>query len=156
MKNILIVVGILIVLTASFFIFSSRKDQSSRTDDMQKNQSLSTASEASTDSKYIEYSSGILEKTLGGRRILFFFANWCPTCRPVDKEISQNTDRILEGIVIIRVNYNDDATDKEEEALAKKYGITYQHTFIEIDSGGEEVQSWNGGDLSIILSKITK
>lgn len=107
-------------------------------------------------SKYIEYTDGVLEKNLETNRVLFFFANWCPTCRPVDKEITENTDRIPEGFVIIRVNYNDDATDSKEDALAAKYGVTYQHTFVEIDKSGEVIQSWNGGDLDTLLGKIAR
>jgi len=55
---------------------------------------------------------------------------------------------------LIRVNYNDTETDGEEKALAAKYKVTYQHTFVEINSDGEIVQKWNGGGMSEFLSRI--
>jgi len=83
--------------------------------------------------------------------VYFFYANWCPTCIPVDKEISKNLDKIPEGLKIVRINYNDPDTDDAEEDLAKKYGITYQHTFVYIGSDGEVVKKWNGGGLDKII-----
>ncbi len=35
-----------------------------------------------------------------------------------------------ENVVGFRVNYNDDQTDENEKALAKKLGVAYQHTKI--------------------------
>ena len=46
------------------------------------------------------------------------------------------------------------ATDKEEEDLARKYGITYQHTYVQIDGVGKEVTKWNGGQINELLSNI--
>jgi thiol-disulfide isomerase/thioredoxin len=86
--------------------------------------------------------------------VYFFFANWCSTCIPADKEISENINNIPNGVKIIRVNYNDTDTSDEEEALAQKYGITYQHTFVQVDENGNVISKWNGGGLSNILSKI--
>jgi thioredoxin-related protein len=45
-------------------------------------------------------------------------------------------------------------TDQEEKDLAKKYGITYQHTFVQIDSKGNEITKWNGGKTDELLAKI--
>ena len=38
--------------------------------------------------------------------------------------------------------------------LAKKYGITYQHTFVQIDSQGKEVTKWNGGQTDELAANI--
>ncbi|KXK10180.1 MAG: hypothetical protein UZ22_OP11002000912 [Microgenomates bacterium OLB23] len=56
--------------------------------------------------------------------------------------------------MVIRVNYNDPQTDDEEKALAKQYGVGYQHTFVQIDQQGNEVTKWNGGSLKELLSSI--
>ena len=106
------------------------------------------------DSRYVEYSTGALEKAATNRRVLFFFASWCPTCAPADASFTQNARNIPEDLVLIRVNYNDPDTDQEEKDLAKKYGITYQHTFVQIDSTGKEVTKWNGGKIDELLSNI--
>lgn len=86
--------------------------------------------------------------------VLFFYANWCPTCRPVDAELKQRLTEIPAGIEIYRVNYNDDETDEAEKALAQKYGVTYQHTFVQVDKNGNEITKWNGGGLDNLISKV--
>jgi hypothetical protein len=57
-------------------------------------------------------------------------------------------------VTIIRVNYNDSDTDPAEEALADEYGVTYQHTFVQIDENGNEVAKWNGGEIEELLERI--
>lgn len=107
-----------------------------------------------TGSRYVQYSKSALESASGNRRVLFFYASWCPTCKPADASFTQNVSKIPEDVTLIRVNYNDPETDQEEKDLAKKYGITYQHTFVQIDSTGKEVTKWNGGQIDELLSNI--
>lgn len=107
-----------------------------------------------TGNKYVEYSPEVLDLNKDLRRILYFYANWCPTCRPADVNFKANESRIPEGVVLIRVNYNDSDTDSNEEKLATQYGITYQHTFVEIDEEGNELQKWNGGAIEELLKRI--
>ena len=104
--------------------------------------------------KYVEHSQNALESARSKRRVLFFYANWCPTCRPVDSEIRSRLSDIPEDVVVIRVNYNDNETDQNEEALAEKYGVTYQHTFVIIDENDNEIKKWNGGGLDRIISEL--
>ena len=107
-----------------------------------------------SDSRYIEYSKVAVEKAATNRRVLFFYASWCPTCKPADASFTQNVSKIPEDVTLLRVNYNDPDTDQEEKDLAKKYGITYQHTFVQIDNTGKEVTKWNGGKIDELLSNI--
>lgn len=88
------------------------------------------------------------------RRVLFFFANWCPTCKAADKSLKSNEARIPKDVEIVKVNYNDSETDADEEALANRYGITYQHTFVQIDKDGNEVTKWNGGGFDELINNI--
>jgi len=103
-------------------------------------------------SRYFEYSKSAFESASAKRRVLFFYASWCPTCRPADASFKAGANEIPEDIVVIRVNYNDPETDNAEKELARKYGITYQHTFVQIDSAGNEVTKWNGGQMSELLT----
>lgn len=103
---------------------------------------------------YVEYSKKVLDEASNNRRVLFFFANWCPTCKPTDADLKTNTSKIPQDVTVIRVNYNDTDTDQEEKDLAKKYGITYQHTFVQIDGQGNEVTKWNGGKTDELLANI--
>ncbi len=113
-----------------------------------------TDDKITSDSRYVEYSKAALEKAASNRRVLFFYASWCPTCRPADASFKENTSKIPEDVTLIRVNYNDPETDQEEKELAKKYGITYQHTYVQIDGAGKEISKWNGGKIDELLSNI--
>ena len=95
---------------------------------------------------YEEYAE---DKALGNNKqtILFFHASWCPTCKVAQADILDNQDTIPENLIIFKADY-----DKESE-LKRKYGVTIQHTFVEIDDQGERVQKWSGGGLKTILQK---
>jgi thiol-disulfide isomerase/thioredoxin len=105
-------------------------------------------------SGYVEYSNTAFNNASNNRRVLFFYASWCPTCRPADTSFTKNVSKIPDDVTLIRVNYNDPDTDQEEKDLAKKYGITYQHTFVQIDSTGKEVTKWNGGQIDELLFHV--
>lgn len=122
------------------------------TDNMEKDDKM--AKDTMSDSRYVEYSKASFDKAGNNRRVLYFYASWCPTCKPADADLEANKDRIPNDVTVIRVNYNDPETDQEEKELAKKYGITYQHTFVQIDSQGNEVTKWNGGKTDELIAKI--
>lgn len=103
---------------------------------------------------YVPYTAASLADAAAHKRVLFFYANWCPTCKPADAAFEANKDKIPEGVALIRVNYNDTDTDQEEKDLAKKYQVTYQHTFVQIDSSGKEVTRWNGGQIKELTQNI--
>lgn len=86
--------------------------------------------------------------------VLFFYADWCPTCRPVDIEFKNRMTEFPKNLQVFRINYNDSETTDEFRALAQKYGVNYQHTFVQIDKQGNEITKWNGGGLDNLLSKI--
>lgn len=104
--------------------------------------------------RYAPYTAQLLADSVNDRRVLFFYANWCPTCIPADKSFSEGISQIPEDVTLIRVNYNDTETDQEEKDLAKKYGVTYQHTFVQIDSDGNAVKKWNGGKIEELLNNL--
>jgi len=105
-------------------------------------------------SQYVEYLKTALDNASTSRRVLFFYASWCPTCRQADLNFKENESKIPEDVTIIRVNYNDSETDQEEKDLAKKYGVTYQHTFVQIDGEGKEITKWNGGQINELQTNI--
>ena len=84
-----------------------------------------------------------------GPVILFFFADWCPFCR-ADLEELRSSSAKLDGITVIVVDYD------EESELKKKYGITYQHTYVQIDADGEKLAIWNGGGIGGILENTLR
>lgn len=104
--------------------------------------------------QYIAFEADTLSSTATQRRVLFFYANWCPTCKEANDEFVGDLSELPSNVALIRVNYNDSDTDQAEKDLAKKYAVTYQHTFVQIDADGNEVAKWNGGELDELLSRL--
>jgi len=71
--------------------------------------------------------------------VLFFKASWCPSCVAVDKDIKANLSAIPESLTILEVDY-DTSTE-----LKKKYGVTTQHTLVQVDAQGNLIKKWSGG-----------
>lgn len=104
--------------------------------------------------EYTPYSETAFDQARNKRRVLFFYANWCPTCRPADADFEVNISKFPKDLVLFRVNYNDPDTDADEKALAQKYAVTYQHTYVQVDANGIEIAKWNGGQTDKLLSSI--
>jgi thiol-disulfide isomerase/thioredoxin len=98
---------------------------------------------------YENYSPEKLAYAETGDVVLFFHASWCPSCRAVNKDIENNTDAIPSGVSILKLDY-----DKETE-LKQKYGVTTQHTFVQVDSQGTMIKKWSGGStLDSIIAQL--
>ena len=89
--------------------------------------------------------------------VLYFYANWCPICKrefPVMQEVFNGL--ITEAVVGFRVNYNDNETDADEKALARQFGVAYQHTKVFVKNGQRILKSpegWDNKRYGIELSK---
>lgn len=102
-------------------------------------------------SGYISYADYQAKKDSykGAKVVLFFHAPWCPTCQALDRDVTSNVGNLPAGTVIVKTDY-DSSTD-----LKKKYGVTYQHTLVQIDDNGDKIKKWSGStQLSSILSEI--
>lgn len=71
-----------------------------------------------------------------GDVVLFFSAPWCPTCQASVNSL--NTDGVPEGLAVVDVDF-DTATD-----LRQEYGVTVQHTYVQVDESGQELAKWTG------------
>lgn len=87
---------------------------------------------------YEAYSADKLERAGTGDVILFFHASWCPSCRGLNADIEKNQSAIPSGVSLLKVDY-----DTESE-LKKKYGVTYQHTLVQVDANGTMIKKWSG------------
>lgn len=98
---------------------------------------------------YEAYAPEKLALASNGKVVLFFRASWCPTCRGLDADIRSNLGKIPENVTILDVNY-DTAT-----ALKQKYGVTYQHTLVQVDASGNQITKWSSSPtLAALVSQI--
>ncbi|MBN2353551.1 MAG: redoxin domain-containing protein [Spirochaetales bacterium] len=73
-----------------------------------------------------------------GPTVYFFAASWCPNCRAAMKDIRASYKSLAKGATLVLVNYD------TASALKTRYGVTYQHTFVQIDKAGKPVAVWSG------------
>ena len=130
-------IGLVLVVVGGRYYFSLRETAS------QSDHDLSPGS-----GRYVEYSSEAFAEATDARRVLYFFAPWCSTCRPTDAEFTAQADQIPPNVILFRVNYD------TETKLKQKYNITYQHTFVQVSKNGDEVAKWNGGGMVDLLANL--
>ena len=106
--------------------------------------------EKNTTGKYVDYSPTALAEATknNGKAVLFFWASWCPDCKASNANFLANLDKIPQNVTILKTNYD------TEKALKTKYGVTYQHTFIQVDGAGNQIGRWNGGSIVELISNI--
>ena len=99
---------------------------------------------------YEEYSPAIVEavQKTGNKVVLFFHAPWCPYCKAANTAFVNQESEIPSGVTVLKTDY-----DSNTE-LKKKYGVTYQHTFVQIDAQGNMVTKWNGGDIDSLKKNL--
>jgi len=70
--------------------------------------------------------------------VLFFNAEWCSTCKKARDNIEADLAGIPPDLTIVVVDF-----DTANE-LRQRYGVTVQHTFVQIDADGNELAKWSG------------
>ena len=145
------IIGAVILVVVGGLFFSNQQPKNGQQPKMEKKP---VAMEKTANSRYLVYSKDVYDAASDKRRVLYFYATWCPSCKQANEDFTANPNKIPEDVVVIRTNYNDPDTDQEEKDLAKKYGITYQHTFVQIDSQGKEITKWNGGQTDELVTNI--
>lgn len=87
--------------------------------------------------------------SLNGDIVLDFSATWCPSCRSFKKDVEASLSDIPSNLTIVLVDYD------SNKDLRKKYGVTRQHTFVQIDKQGNQINKWSGGStLESLFSHI--
>ncbi len=143
-------ISIIIIFTISSPIFSGGQKESiiepenSMMMMVQDKQSQDKTSEPFIDYQNFEQAKMIAREA---QTVLFFYASWCPTCRKAREEFI-NRQNEFKNINLILVDY-DNSTN-----LQKKYGVTYQHTFVQINENGDVLAKWNGGDVDDLLTNV--
>lgn len=82
----------------------------------------------------------------GTKVVYFFHASWCPSCRATEQAIGDTG--VPGGLTLVKADYDSD-TD-----LRKQYGVTTQHTFVQVGPDGERLAIWTGSaDGAAILAE---
>jgi len=89
---------------------------------------------ADDSAKYIDYSSAKYAELKGSKPfVLFFHADWCPTCRRMEKDILEDLANYPAGTTFLKTDYD------QETDLKKDYSIRVQSTVVVVDANGEVV-----------------
>jgi len=84
------------------------------------------------------YSPEKLALANNGTVVLFFHADWCPSCRGLENDINDNLGEIPANTHILKLDY-----DTETE-LKQQYGVIRQHTLVIVDANGTELRKLTG------------
>ena len=178
MNNILIwIVGAIVVLGGGFFLIQNstatsaedaatkddgammQEDSVTKKDDaMTKDESAAEKTDDSMMKKddammekgsYETYAPEKLAKANSGNVVLFFRASWCPTCKAVDADIRSHLSSIPGGLTVHDVDYDNSSS------LKQKYGVTYQHTFVQVKADGTLIKKWSGSPtLAALVAQV--
>lgn len=99
-----------------------------------------TTSDAEARSGYVSYADYTANKAAysAGQVVLFFHADWCPTCRKADANLTADPASLPAGLTVVKLDF-DSETD-----LRQQYGVTVQHTFVQIAPDGARLAAWSG------------
>ncbi len=99
---------------------------------------------------YKDYSPALAqsEAAAGNKVVLFFHAPWCPFCKSADSAFKTSLDKIPKGVAVLKTDYDSNLD------LRKKYAVTYQHTFVQIDANGNQITKWTSGDIDMLIKNI--
>lgn len=155
-KQLIVLIGTVIAVLIVWFWYDgeySKKDRFKDVDVVKNEEITAVTAEGNVMMKGGTYESYSPEKISAraakGNVVLYFRANWCPICRGLDADIKKNTDMIPENLTILDVDY-----DNSFE-LKKKYGVTYQHTMVQVDKDGNMIKKWMGSPtLSAFVKEI--
>jgi thioredoxin-related protein len=105
-------------------------------------------------SRYINYTKEEYDKSLLENRVtvLFFTSNWCEACNNQEKmneEVFKGLDK--EGIVGLSIHILDSETTTETDALAKKFDVKKENSFVILDKKGAVAYKYVGEISSDLL-----
>lgn len=135
-STLVIVLGIVTVIGAAMvYVLLQPQQVQTPSSDMSQTETSQSSQETppTITGSYIDYSETTLQAT-EGRRILFFYAPWCPQCQALDADIRASA--VPEGATIFKTDYD------TNQALRQKYGVTIQTTLVEIDENGNEIKKY--------------
>lgn len=98
-------------------------------------------------SVYLQYSKNDYDKALSEKRVilLYFASNWCSECQDQSVINSEVMEQMLfESIVGLNIHILDSETTIESDALAQKFEVTKENSFVILDKNGGVVFKHTG------------
>ncbi len=143
-KRLVIVFAIIVIAALVLFVIFNQKVEQNAAVSVRENQTITDDKDVNTTVQsgvgpYEAYEPQKVSLAETNDVVLFFHASWCPSCRALNSDIEKNLALIPSGKIILKIDY-----DKEIE-LKKKYGVTTQHTLVQVDKDGNSLKKWSGG-----------
>lgn len=164
--HIAVAAVVLLALLGGWFYFASSRESREAVREEQTGGAEQTSESAGPKviagaaSPLLDYRKADYDEALNSGKpiFLYFYANWCPICKeetanalyPAFNEFNQD------GLVGFRVNYKDNETDENEVALAREFGVGYQHTKVLIKDGKAVLKSPESWDKARYLAEMKK
>ena len=144
--------SLLIGCMSILLVACSTTESANNSQQLENETSEGSSATQNTDSikgNYISYQNyeTEIEKYKNSKVVMFFNAAWCSTCKIARDNFESSLDQIPSDLTIVLVDF-DNSND-----LRKKYGITVQHTLVQIDANGESLKKWSG---STTIDQIVK
>lgn len=115
---------------------------------------------AGTTTKYYDFGKAHYEQSLKEGKIVFlnFYASWCPICKAEQPDLFAAFDELKnENVVGYRIHFNDNEVTDDDKEMAKKFGVTYQHTKVIINKNGEvALKSLEAYSKEKVINEINK
>ena len=115
-----------------------------------KSSSSATSHSDSASQSYITYDQyqASKDKYADSKVVLFFNAKWCPACRAINEALTSDPGKIPAKTTVVSVDYD------QHTNLRQRYGVTTQHTFVQIDTNGEETRQWVSTSVDALLKEL--
>jgi len=142
-KIILIVILSILLVSFGVFIFNAyllQKNYFKQKESEQISTEVKNEEVVVNLSAYTDYTGAEYEKALNDERIilLYFTSNWCSECAKQDKIITEVFNEFSsEGIMGLKIHILDSETTFETDALAQKFDITKEQSFVALDKSGK-------------------
>ena len=99
--------------------------------------------------EYVEFSQARHEELKGNKPfVVFFHADWCPTCIALEKNVKPALSTFPKGTKILEANFD------KEVALKQEYGVNVQSTLVVVDANGKAVQTLAAPGNSELITAI--
>lgn len=146
-------ISFLIISSALLAACNTPAPEVVKTETVEETISVETTTETTTQTEspeYIAYSQAKYDELLGKKPFaLFFHAPWCPTCKRMEKNITEELTTFPKGAKILKADFD------TEKALKEKYGITVQSTIVIIDAEGKAVKTLAAPDNEELIEELT-